>query len=157
MYGELGEKFEEKLLNVASKYVNSNHNLPDYSHLAQNGLELMLPEGESLVQDYATSNTYSVLVGMDNKGLETWKESYATNQFYSKVLNTFQINDDKDGNYPQYQLIEGLIYFEDWNGNLRLCVPDSLLIEVMSQVHNVLTESAHGGHAKTYNCIASTY
>ena len=51
MYGELGERFKEKLLNVASKYVNSNHNLPDYSHLAQNSLELMLPEGESLVQD----------------------------------------------------------------------------------------------------------
>ena len=86
MYGELGERFEEKLLNVASKYVNSNHNLPDYSHLAQNGLELMLPKGESLVQDYATSNTYSVLVGMDNEGLESWKKSYATDQFYSKVL-----------------------------------------------------------------------
>ena len=69
MYSELGEKFEEKLLNVTSKYVNSNQNLPDYSHLAQDGLELMLPEGESLVQDYATSNTYSVLVGMDNEGL----------------------------------------------------------------------------------------
>ena len=27
----------------------------------------------------------------------------------------------------------------------------------MSEVHNVLTESAHGGHTKTYNCIASTY
>ena len=69
MYSELGEKFEEKLLNVTSKYVNSNQNLPDYSHLAHDGLELMLPEGESLVQDYATSNTYSVLVGMDNEEL----------------------------------------------------------------------------------------
>src|ERR1700734_3940627 len=27
----------------------------------------------------------------------------------------------------------------------------------MSKVHNILTESAHGGHAKTYNHIASTY
>ena len=27
----------------------------------------------------------------------------------------------------------------------------------MSKVHNVLTESTHGGHAKTYNHIASTY
>ena len=117
----------------------------------------MLPEGESLVQDYATLNTYSVLVGMDNKGLETWKESYATDQFYCKVLNAVQVNDNKDRNYPQYQLIEGLIYFEDWNGNLQLCVPDSLHIEVMSEVHNVLTESAHGGHTKTYNRVASTY
>ena len=117
----------------------------------------MLPEGESLVQDYATSNTCSVLVRMDNEGLESWKRSYATNQFYCKVLNAFQVNNDKDRNYPQYQLIEGLIYFEDWNGNLRLGIPDSLRIEVMSEVHNILTESAHGGHAKTYNCIASTY
>ena len=67
MYSELGEKFKEKFLNVASKYVNSNHNLPDYSHLTQDNIELILPEGESLVQDYATSNTYSVLVGMDNE------------------------------------------------------------------------------------------
>ena len=118
MYGELGERFEGKLLNVASKYVNSNQNLPNYSHLAQNGLELMLPEGESLSQNYTTSNTYSVLVRIDNERLESWKRSYATNQFYSKVLNAFQVNDNKDGNYPQYQLIEGLIYFEDWNGNL---------------------------------------
>ena len=78
---------------------------------------------------------------MDNKRLETWKESYATDQFYSKVLNAFQINNNKDGNYPQYQLIEGLIYFKDWNRNLRLCIPDALRIEVMSEVHNVLTES----------------
>ena len=118
MYSELRERFEEKLLNITSKYINPNQNLPDYSHLAQDGLELMLPEGESLVQDYATSNTYSVLVRMDNEKLESWKRSYATDQFYSRVLNAFQVNNDKDGNYPQYQLIEGLIYFEDWNGNL---------------------------------------
>jgi hypothetical protein len=57
MYSELREKFEEKLLNIASKYINSNYSLPDYSHLALDCLELILPEGESLVQDYATSNT----------------------------------------------------------------------------------------------------
>src|ERR1700685_309642 len=27
----------------------------------------------------------------------------------------------------------------------------------MSEVHNIITESAHGGYAKTYNRIASTY
>ena len=114
-------------------------------------------EGESLVQDYATSNTYSVLIGMDNEGLESWKKGYITDQFYSQVLNTFQINDDKDGNHPQYQMIEELIYFEDWNKNWQLCVLDSHCIEGMSKVHNILTESAHGGHAKTYNHIAFTY
>ena len=94
---------------------------------------------------------------MDNKELESWKKGYITDQFFSKVLNAFRINDDKDRNYPQYQVIDGLIYFKDWNGNLRLCVPDSLCIEVMNEVHNILTQSAHGGHTKTYNHIAFTY
>ena len=40
---------------------------------------------------------------------------------------------------------------------MQLCVPDSLCIEVMSEVHNILTKSAHRGHTKTYNHIASTY
>ena len=76
MYSKLGEKFKDKLLNVASKYINLNYDLPNYPHLAQDSLELILPEGESLVQDYATSNTYAVLVGMDNEELESWKKGY---------------------------------------------------------------------------------
>ena len=74
---------------------------------------------------------------------------YSTDRIYSKVLDTFQIDDDQDRNYRQYQMIEGLIYFEDWNRDLQLCIPDSFCIEVMSEVHNILTQSAHGGHAKT--------
>ena len=85
------------------------------------------------------------------------KKGYTTDQFYSKVLSIFRVDGNKDRNYPQYQVIEWLIYFEDCNTNLRLCIPDSLCVEVMSEVHNISTESAHGGHAKTYNRIASTY
>ena len=44
---------------------------------------------------------------------------------------------------------------------MEICnsVLDSLNVEVMSEVHNISTESAHRGHAKIYNCIiiASTY
>ena len=88
MYSELGEIFE-KLLNFAFKYINSNTDLPDYSHLTLDGLELMLPKGESLIQDYATSNMYSVLIGIDNEGLEFWKKGYSTDSIYSKVLDAF--------------------------------------------------------------------
>ena len=65
MYSELGEKFEEKLLNVTSKCVNSTIKIPEYSYTASDSLEIFLPEGRSLVQDYVTSNTYSVLVRMN--------------------------------------------------------------------------------------------
>src|SRR5882672_6647190 len=85
------------------------------------------------------------------------EKAYTNDKLYSKILKASQINNNKEGNYPQYQIRDGLIYFEDWNGNFRLCVPDSLRLTVMSGVHNILTESAHRGHAKTYNRIASTY
>ena len=50
-----------------------------------------------------------------------------------------------------------LIYFEDWNGNHQLVVPESLQVEIMSNVHNNITEAVHGGYAKSYNRIASVY
>ena len=59
------------------------------------------------------------LVGMDNEILESWKGSYSANKLYSKVLNTFQINDDKDGSYPNTKLI----YFKDWNAKFVTLYP----------------------------------
>ena len=49
------------------------------------------------------------------------------------------------------------MYFEDWNRNHRLVVPESLRVDIMSEVHNTITEAAHGGYAKTYNQIAAIY
>jgi hypothetical protein len=40
MYSELGEKFEEKLLNVTSKCVNSTIKTAKYSHTALDSLEI---------------------------------------------------------------------------------------------------------------------
>jgi len=74
MYSKLGEKFEERLLNFSSKRVKSFVEIPDYSHIAPDGLKIRLPEGESLVQDYSTSNTYSILVGMSIRKLEEHQE-----------------------------------------------------------------------------------
>ena len=126
MYSELGERFEEKLLNVASRCVNSTIKILEYSYTGLDSLEIFLPEGGSLVQDYVTSNTYSVLVGMKANDLEGWKGAYTTNNLYSKVLKASQIDHDKAGHYSQYQIRDGLVHFEDWNGNFRLCVPESL-------------------------------
>src|SRR6202453_5450662 len=140
MYSELGEKFEEKLLNVTLKFVNSATKVPDYSYAASDSLEIPLPEGGSLVQDYAMSSAYSILVGMNADDLEGWKEAYIADNLYSKVLRASQIGHDEAGHYTQYQIRGGLVYFEDWNGNFRLCIPESLQVSVMSEVHNILTE-----------------
>ena len=63
-----------------------------------------------------------------------------------------------DDKYSQYQVKEnGLVYFEDWKGNLHLVMPELLWVEIMNEVHNTIMEAAHGGYAKTYNRIAAVY
>jgi len=109
-----------------SKFVNSTTEIPEYSYITSDSLEIPLPEGGNLVQDYMTSNTYSILIRMNANDLEDRKRAYATDNLYSKVLRASQTDHNKAGHYTQYQIRDGLVYFEDWNGNFRLCVPESL-------------------------------
>ena len=104
IYSELGETFEEELQNVTSKCINLSSEIPDYSHITKDRLEIMFAEGEYLVQDYPTLNTYSVLVGMSSDELEEWKKAYTTDKLYSKILKASQIDNDEEENYPQYQI-----------------------------------------------------
>src|ERR1700692_3873848 len=158
MYSELGEKFEEKLLSMVSDFVASETlEEPDYSFISLNSLEICLPSGHEFTLNHVSSNSYSVLVGMKFDELNIWKTAYALDTIFSKVLKASITNNDEEGNYPQYQIHDGLVYFEDWNGNFRFCIPDSLWISVMAEIHDSLTESMHGGHAKTYNRVATTY
>jgi hypothetical protein len=127
MYNELGEIFEEKLLSVVSDFVVLElSEEPDYSYISLNSLEICLPSGHEFTLDHISSNSYSVLVGMQSDEINTWKRAYSLDTLFSKVLKAAITNNDKGGNCPQYQIHDGLICFEDWNGNFWLCVPDSL-------------------------------
>ena len=90
---------------------------------------------------------------MNTDDLEDWKKAYTADNLYSKVLKASQINNDEAGHYTQYQIPDGLVYFEDWNGNFRLCIPEFLQVSVMSEVHNILNESAHRCYGYTVLCI----
>jgi hypothetical protein len=85
--------------------------------------------------------------------LEWWKTVYKADQSTSWVLKDDDNNEDSDDTYSQYQVREnGLIYFEDWDGNHHLVVPATLQVEITSKIHNTITEAAHGGYTKTYCC-----
>jgi hypothetical protein len=159
MFSELGPRFEEKLLNVASGLVQAEElEVPDYSHTKYNCLELHVHGELSCYEDYVTSNSFSVLIGLSPEELDVWIKAYAADTLFSEVLKANQESQGTQDKYSQYSVqSNGLIFFEDWNGNERLCVPDTLRVAVMSEIHNTLTEAAHGGHHKTYNRIASTY
>ncbi|PBK78930.1 hypothetical protein ARMSODRAFT_862583, partial [Armillaria solidipes] len=89
----------------------------------------------------------SLLVGLASEEIEEWRKGYSDDPHFSEVLTSLQ--DPKahlTPQFPQYYYSdEGLLYFEDYNGNNCLCVPQSLQISIMDQIHNSLTESAHGG------------
>ena len=111
-------------------------------------LEFQLPNQSLITSDYHTSKTYSTIISISTEEVEKWKEAYRQDSHLSQVLNTEEEDIDK---YTQYQVrANRLIYFKDWNGNHRLVVPKSLRVEIMSEVHNNITEAAHGGYAKSY-------
>jgi hypothetical protein len=158
MFEELGEKFEEKLLKVASKFASSE-DLPPSKEIDLGEIELLLPSGEQSTTTYRTSSSYSILIGISSEEIELWRNSYKQDPHFSEVLESWRLEEDPERpKFPQYHYSEeGLIYFEDWHGNNRLCVPLPLRIKLMDESHNSMSEAAHGGHFKTYNRIASTY
>ena len=109
-----------------------------------------------ITSNYHTSETYSTIILISIEELERWKVAYRQDSHLSQVLKVEEEEDtDK---YAQYQIrVNGFIYFEDWNGNHQLVVPESLRVEIMSEVHDTITEAAHGGYTKSYNRITSIY
>ena len=160
MYSELGPRFEEKLLTVASRFVSALDSLDQDSHaFSLPHVTVDLPDRLSLPVDYQTSSSYSVLVSISNDERFRWTEGYSKDSHFSKVLQGWKKESNwSNPHYPQYHYSDdGLIYFEDWHGNNKLCVPESLRTELMAETHNSLTESAHAGYHRSYNRLAATY
>ena len=110
------------------------------------------------MESYHTSQTYNLLVSIDPSVLEEWRTGYDNDPFFHSIIA--DLKDEcrlSHPRHPQYHYSEdGLLYFEDWNGNNRLCVPQAQRVAVMAEVHNEITESAHGGYHRCYNRLAST-
>ena len=88
-------------------------------------LEFQLPDQSSITSDYHTSKTYSTIISISTEEVEKWKEVYRQDSHLYQVLKAEAEEDINK--YAQYQIrANRLIYFEDWNGNHRLVVPESL-------------------------------
>ena len=56
----------------------------------------------------------------------------------------------QDQKYCAYRLAEnGLMYFEDADSNVRLCVPKSERSTLIREVHNLAHETTHAGWERT--------
>ncbi|HXP51692.1 MAG TPA: reverse transcriptase domain-containing protein, partial [Bacteroidia bacterium] len=159
MYDELGSRFEEKLLKVASKYINSQEHPTSDVKTYFGEIEVLVPDGEKISTEYHFSKSYNILIHVSPQELGKWKIAYSQDSYFSQILETLRLEENIiNPTYPQYFASEdGLVYFEDWNGNNRLCVPLSLRNDIIGEVHNSPSEGAHSGYYKTYNRIATTY
>ncbi len=86
-------------------------------------------------------------------------DGYNSDPYFSKIIATKRTEiDDRRPSEPQYHYAEsGLLFFEDWKGNNRICVPESMQKQVISEVHDGIMEAGHAGFHKTYNRIAVTH
>lgn len=97
------------------------------------------------------------IVQVSKEELQIWRDVYARDLHFSVVLKNKK-GDETNPTFSQYDFSKNrLVYFEDSAGNTQLCVPKDLHIEVMQEVHNTITEAAHGGYFKTYNHTSTAY
>ena len=118
MYEELGERFEENLLKVASKFAESEHSgeISTATHIPK-VLELDSGKENHSCNNYCTLSSFSILVGIEEEELERWKEDYKEDLTFSLVLSLDEIERSKQ--FLQYLVKDDeLLYFIDWNRNL---------------------------------------
>ncbi len=161
MYDELGEKFEDRLLTIGSKFIQaSEETFPKDFAVDLGKLPVTSLSNEDIMTaNIMTAQFYNIIIHIKPEELEKWRTAYQEDSHFKDVIESLQEPQSHIlPRYPQYQYSnDGLLFFEDSNGNSRLCVPEALRISVMDQAHNSLTESAHGGYYKCYNHLASTH
>ena len=89
MYTALGSQFEEKLLKVASNFVEQElRESTDNSKTVSEALEIILPDNTSISPEYYTSEVYSTHIFIGPEELNKWKEAYGRDALLSEVLKT---------------------------------------------------------------------
>jgi hypothetical protein len=96
---------------------------------------------------------------MSKNEIKEWIDAYGQDQKTSGIIKEMRSETQPiNPRYPQYYLNdEGLLYFDDWEGNLRLYVPESLKARVLREDHEELTNGSHSGAHRSYYRLSETY
>jgi hypothetical protein len=150
LYKELGDKFKNQIMEVASAHVLAN--------------QIGVPEEYVSVNlessnNYLTTKSLNLLINISESEVKKFMNAYNQDPHFSKVYKALRENHHPvNPPYSQYQVGDnGLLYFIDWAEKLRLCVPKDLQLDIIKENHDEVSNGAHAGYAKTYNQIASVY
>jgi hypothetical protein len=160
IYDNLSEHLEPKILSLASKFQHQEEQEDSQINL-KIPLEELTPLDESNETElpYATSRNFSTSVHIESKETEKWTNEYSNDSYFSKVIESLKKEENiLNPKYPQFFLGDsGLLYFEDWEGNMRLCVPETQRSQVMKEDHEELIQGSHSGYHRAFNRLASIY
>ncbi|KAG8710817.1 hypothetical protein FRC09_020926 [Ceratobasidium sp. 395] len=155
LYEEISSNFEQDVKKVVARHMTSN--LEDYPTTEVYQVDTQTSSG--FEGEYQMATTYNTLVSSGSEEISKFIDAYKQDAHFSKVLSALSGDYSPfKSPYPQYIIKDnGLIYFEGAEGTLRLCVPTSLVPEILEEGHDLPSKGAHAGFARTYNCIHSTY
>src|SRR6201999_4582638 len=130
IYNQLSDQLEAKVLHLASNFQHTEES-EDSTLIVDLPFEAKDNSAEDPVPlqlKYHTSRSYSLTIHIDSEEIKQWTKGYSEDPYFKKVIETLQMEENLlNPKYPQYFVGDnGLIYFEDWEGNMRLCVPQAL-------------------------------
>jgi hypothetical protein len=142
IYDHLGDKFEAKVLTLASKFQHDEEyqdmtsdesiNFEPVQMKKKNSLEHSKDTEDNPVSHksheetdhtlkipYAISRKHKLTIHIDLEEVKEWISGYTSDPYFSKIINHLcsEIN-WQNPRYPQFFLGDnGLLFFKDWEGN----------------------------------------
>jgi hypothetical protein len=160
LYEQLSEEFEAQLFHLAAGHQYSEEEMDSsfYTKIPTEVHNNVKEDTEETEVPYSTSRNYSLSVHINPEETKRWSQAYETDYYFKRIIEQLREEDLLNPRYPQFYLSStGLLYFEDWQGNMRLCVPKDVRVQVMQEDHENINKGAHCGYHKAYNRLASIY
>ncbi|QRV79982.1 Retrovirus-related Pol polyprotein from transposon [Ceratobasidium sp. AG-Ba] len=149
LYREISPTFEKEVKELTSLHMEAHIDEYPAPEVYRSSVE---PK-DSYTYDIDSAISYNLLVKIDPEEEERWIQAYSSDEHFKQVYADLQKDfDPASPPHPLYLIgNNGLIYFNNADDNKRLCVPKSLRLSIMNELHNSSHECAHPGYAHFYN------
>lgn len=123
LYKEMQPHFEAQTLKLAAEFEECNLEIEPLAF--ETILELDAENGQGLTLDYKTAKNYNQVASIAPEELKAFAQGYYSDSYFKNIRAG--LREEKNWiatAHPRFtEDDDGLLYFEDWNGNLRLCIP----------------------------------
>ncbi|QRV75096.1 Retrovirus-related Pol polyprotein from transposon [Ceratobasidium sp. AG-Ba] len=155
-FKEIHPQQAQEIDHLVSQYVTSH--LDDYAPSLE-VLQVQVKSDNEYSSEYTTAYKLELIASISPQETNRFLDAYIKDDHFSKVISVLSDKPSQhNSSYPQYSIGDNrLIYFTGAEGSPRLCVPKALIPEVLKEVHELASEGAHTGYARTYNRVCATY